>query len=214
MALINVPDIQNLDAATPELWNSRYGTIVNEINGNLDSNNLKDSAVTTAKLGASAVTSSKIVDGGVTSLKIYNAYKFSAYQGAALSALGNGVWTNAPINTKDFDTSNNFDTTNSRFVAPIAGFYSILAQIGITDAGIAGGPMIGALYKNGGGAIYGTSIVASGNNLSLNRVTFARLFQLAAGDYIELFGYVGEAGRNIIGGSQYTFLSGFLVSAT
>lgn len=60
MALINVPDIQNLDAATPELFNSRFGVIANEINGNIDDANLKAGAVITSKLANDAVTGAKI----------------------------------------------------------------------------------------------------------------------------------------------------------
>lgn len=70
MGLINVPDIQNLDAATPALWNSRYGTIVDVINGNLSSDNLADSAVTTAKLGALSVTAGKMAAAAITPDKL------------------------------------------------------------------------------------------------------------------------------------------------
>lgn len=69
MGLINVPDIENLDAATPDLWNTRFGTIVDVINGNLSSDNLASGAVTAAKLATGAVTEGKIDDLAVTSRK-------------------------------------------------------------------------------------------------------------------------------------------------
>ncbi len=46
--------------ASANLWNSRFALIVNEINGNLDTSNLKDAAVTTAKIAPGAVTSDKL----------------------------------------------------------------------------------------------------------------------------------------------------------
>lgn len=60
MATINLTDIQNLDPATPELFNSRFGLIVNELNGNIDDQNLKNLAVTTGKIANDAVTGAKI----------------------------------------------------------------------------------------------------------------------------------------------------------
>lgn len=69
MSLISFPEIQNLDDATPELFNSRYGEILAEINGNLTSDNLANGAVSTPKIADSAVTAAKIADGAVTAAK-------------------------------------------------------------------------------------------------------------------------------------------------
>lgn len=67
MPLINVPDIQFDDEATAELWNSRYATIVNLLNGNLDADNLAAGAVTSAKL-ASGAASANLDTGSVVQM--------------------------------------------------------------------------------------------------------------------------------------------------
>ncbi len=122
MALINVTDIQNLDAATPELFNSRFGIIANVINGALDSANLADGSVTAGKVATGAITTGKIADANVTPAKIYNPYKFSAYASTS-PTLSAGVATKAVLDTELFDTNSNFDTSLNRYVAPVAGFY-------------------------------------------------------------------------------------------
>lgn len=60
MTLVNITDIQTNDDAIPELWNSRFGAIVNVINGHIDQTNLADSGVTTDKIANAAVTAVKM----------------------------------------------------------------------------------------------------------------------------------------------------------
>lgn len=109
MGLINITDIQTNDDATAELWNSRFATIVNAINGNIDSANLADSAVTSAKLASLAVTSGKIADNAVTTGKIPDA-------AVTASKLLHGIIRNRQGGTSDDNTwqtggTNNTDTS-------------------------------------------------------------------------------------------------------
>lgn len=60
MGLINYEQIEDGFDASANLWNERYGIIFDEINGNLDSANLKNGAVTEAKIADGAVTSAKL----------------------------------------------------------------------------------------------------------------------------------------------------------
>lgn len=64
MTLVSITDIQNNDSATPELWNSRHGSIIDVINGNIDASNIKDNSVTYAKLSLS--------DGSIPIAKLAN----------------------------------------------------------------------------------------------------------------------------------------------
>lgn len=50
MSLIDYTNIENDAPAIANLWNERFGQVVNEINGKLDSSNLKDGAVTISKI--------------------------------------------------------------------------------------------------------------------------------------------------------------------
>ena len=58
--IANIDPIQPGDAASPNLWNSRYAAITTVLNGNVDSDNLKNGAVTREKIAAGAVSSDKI----------------------------------------------------------------------------------------------------------------------------------------------------------
>lgn len=60
MSLINYEQLEDGFDASANLWNERFGILFNEINGNLDSANLKNGAVTEAKIADGAVTSSKL----------------------------------------------------------------------------------------------------------------------------------------------------------
>jgi len=48
--LVNVPNINQDDDATPELFNSRFADIVNVLNGNIDASNIQDNSVTYSKM--------------------------------------------------------------------------------------------------------------------------------------------------------------------
>lgn len=125
------------------------------------------------------------------------------------------TWTKASINTKQFDTSNNFDATNFRFTAPINGYYQINGQVAITPAGASTNVgMRAAVYKNGAALIYSSTQPGNGSNTSVLNASMSRLLYLVTGDYIELYGYCGEGGRTINGDTNgvFTFLTGHLVS--
>lgn len=60
MGLINYEQLEDGFDASANLWNERFGILFNEINGNLDSANLKNASITTAKIAPGAVTSDKL----------------------------------------------------------------------------------------------------------------------------------------------------------
>lgn len=213
MALINVPDIQNLDAATPELWNTRFGTIVNEMNGNLDAANLKDAAVTASKLATDSVTTGKIADANVTPTKWYNPYKFSAYASANQS-LPNATSTKVTLDTELYDTNSNYDpTTNYRYTAPVSGFYSFRGSCGVSN--INPGVVVAYLYKNGAAVKTGNLSYGTGGN-DVGSVVVGDI-QLVSGDYIELYAYQSSGGAKntqTAGATGSISLAGHLISIT
>lgn len=58
--LLNINPIEPGDAASPNLWNTRFAAIQGVINGNIDSDNLRNGSVTTEKIASGSVTSDKI----------------------------------------------------------------------------------------------------------------------------------------------------------
>lgn len=60
MGLISINNLEDGVDATANLFNQRFGIIADAINGNLDSQNLADNAVTREKIASGAVTSDKL----------------------------------------------------------------------------------------------------------------------------------------------------------
>lgn len=98
-----------------------------------------------------------------------------------------------PINTntkvalanKDYDPFNSFDTTNSRYVAPVAGYYRVSLNCGFTTN--PGWNLY--LYKNG--ALY--SLLHNCATSTIGHATGTDTIQLAASDYIEMFVFCNAA---------------------
>jgi hypothetical protein len=143
----------------------------------------------------------------------YNPYKFKCYP-SAVTSMASSTWTKVAINTAVFDTSSNFNLSTNRFVVPITGFYCLCAQVAITQSGSTSGQQQAAMYKNGSLFILASTTPASGSGSSIGRPNICIFDKFTAGDYIELYGYCGEAGRAVDGGTTVTYMSGFLVSAT
>lgn len=208
MGLINVPLINNLDAATPDLFNSRYGTIVNAINGNLDNTNISAGGVSTSNLAASSITTAKINDAAVTPPKWTNPYKFSVYRNAGFTASGGTV----VMDTKIFDTGTNFSTTTGLYTVPVNGFYffSGYASTAISSnqswtAGLTFTGSRGSITETHSSGLSGTGTVGNGG-------TATGLYQLVAGDTVGLTFYAsGNAGSTGVVNNGF---SGFLVTIT
>jgi len=192
--------------------NTPLDTIYNDHNGNIDSNNLADNAVTTAKITDANVTTAKIADANVTPVKWTNPYKFSAY-----CSTGKAVNTTTAIvdlQTELFDTNNNF--ASSRYTAPVAGFYQINAQAWWASAG-AGTTEYASIHLRKNGSATNMPISeqtnGSGDANKMIRPKINYLIQLAAGDYIEL--WITTVGtRDLSAGQSYTYMNGYLVSQT
>lgn len=205
MPLLSITDLTNGTAADANIWNTRFAAIANILNGNLDADNYKDASITLAKMGSGVLA----VD------NVDNPYKFGAYLSAS-QGVSAATWTKANLNSEDFDTNSNFDNaTNYRYVVPVTGYYFIQGQIALSTTGTTNtANAAGAIYKNGSAVINGTQIAGSGDIKTILRVNMSRLLYLTAGDYMELYGYFSESGRSFAGGSDKTFMSGFLVSKT
>lgn len=155
-------------------------------------------------------------NGTVSTKALTNPYKFSVVLPSDQS-LSSSTWTKVSLSVENFDTGNNFDSvTNFRFTAPIAGFYFIQAQVGLSASGMTSSSIAaqGAIYKNGSLLINSSISPGNGSSTQVPRPLMGSLLQLAANDYIELYANIGEAGRAVQGGTATTFMNGFLVSTT
>jgi len=146
------------------------------------------------------------ITGVVENMK--NPYAFRVYRNSAWTA-GTGA-NKVQFDSEDFDTGSDFDsTTNNRFIAPVAGFYSFTATVTVS---VGAGDFYGVLLRKNG------STIANGQGF-VTYFAFNSMFvvttelQLAATDYIEVFFNNGSgSSRTGITGTSNTYFSGRMIS--
>jgi len=118
-------------------------------------------------------------------------------------SIASGSWTKINLNAEDFDTLNEFDTTNHKFVASQAGYYLVTGNLGWNPT-VADHIMYVGIYKNGS-LEAAVSYQSSCANTLYGALT--ALIHLAANDYLELWGYheYGTA-TNVLGERIITYL--------
>ena len=135
---------------------------------------------------------------------------FSAYISSTNQVLGSGTWTKIALNAEEFDTNNNFDTTNYRFTPTVAGYYMISAVGWVNSPGTNPSYVTTAIYKNGT-AIKQADLYGGANVNGAVTVTSV-IYLNGSTDYIEFYMYAagGNAGQYTYAGSANTYMSGFL----
>jgi len=104
------------------------------------------------------------------------------------TTVNDNVQTKIVLNAKEYDPNNNFDTSLSRYVAPIAGKYRITASAVAYDAEAKLAQVVGYIRKNNTGIIQRGNLPAGGSNtVAISTITMVHETQLAKGDYIEFF---------------------------
>jgi hypothetical protein len=153
---------------------------------------------------------------GVTLGTYGNIPAFSAYQtnGSANQSISSDSWTKAKIDTKEFDTNNNFDTTTYRFTPTVAGYYQLNGCLYLRNAA-ASALKISGIYKNGSIYKVGISIYFTGNYyIAADNLTVSTLMYLnGTTDYTELYGYINSSSASIGYGSTNSWFNGYLVKA-
>lgn len=147
-----------------------------------------------------------IMTGNLKANKFSNPYKFFAYRNSAYTpGSGNAI----VYDTEVFDTNGNFNTANGRYTVPVDGFYQINVM---TDQNVSAAPQDPQLQlrKNGTTVIGYQHIVNMYNGSSGLSLSLSGIYQLVAGDYLDVL--VGNL--PISGGISKNNFSGFLVSTT
>jgi|688.fasta_scaffold1076323_1 hypothetical protein len=137
---------------------------------------------------------------------------FSAYA-STNTTITNSTWTKVAINTENFDTNNNFDsTTNYRFTPTIAGYYQINFTCTTVASNNNGYWHYGAVYKNGSNYISATSVFPSGDIQNFTNNLSQVIYMNGSSDYLEFYVNVYAASGTVLygGGSTTTLASGYL----
>ena len=134
--------------------------------------------------------------------------KASAYLSANQENLTNNTWTKVTLDAENFDVGSDFDTTNSRFTAPVTGYYQVSAQVTwYSSSAVADKRYMIKIYKNGDTDLL-MNTVHSSLASSLSNV-ISCLIYLSANDYIELWANQGSGVDtvDIYGGSKLTYMT-------
>ena len=130
---------------------------------------------------------------------------FSAYL-ANNQTISTSTFVKITLNTEEFDTNNNFDsTTNYRFTPTVAGYYQISGCIQGPSSIV--GTLLTSIYKNGTEYKRGNNI--NNNTNQVSSIVSSVIYFNGSTDYVEL--YVNSGATPITGGVSYTYFSGSMV---
>lgn len=137
-------------------------------------------------------------------------------------SIGDAVNTTIQFNDVEFDTHNAYDTTNHRYVAPVAGYYYISLGVSFdTAGGYIQGVVTLSLRFNGNTNNVGSGRVVLHNGTDNNTTevgggaSFIVYFN-GTTDYMDTQAYMNSDGtRNMLGASGYknTWMCGHLIRA-
>ena len=114
-----------------------------------------------------------------------------------------GTETKVQLDTVIFDIQGEYDTTNYRFTATEDGIYVVTGQVALDV--IAAGDKIRAYIKVNGATRNKIALTAS--DASLHSLIVAHIFQLSAGDYVELYAANMDSNDTILAGIDTTKMS-------
>lgn len=150
------------------------------------------------------ISTAMLADSSITGVKMGQPVAFKVYNASGTS-FTNGVdsvkatWAN-----EKFDYGNNF--ASNKFTAPYNGIYHFDAELGDWSASATRSFL--SFYKNG-------ASIAIGQDAASRKCDASCTLELAAGDYIEVYGFQ-SSGANRTGGSSENgpYFMGYLVGRT
>jgi len=145
-------------------------------------------------------------------INIKNTAKARAFLNTLQTVIGH-AFVKIALDAKTYDPGGNFDIANSRFVAPIAGFYLVLGGIRVTDATLVADRNYGAhIYRNS------IKILETWQQSSVARrltIFTYDVIELAVNDFVELFMYQDSPGPvDLVANSFSTFMAVHLLSTS
>ena len=127
-------------------------------------------------------------------------------------SISSGVYTKIGLNSELFDTNNNFNTSNNRFLPTVAGYYQISAQVSISVGSVVGTVAL-QVQKNGSSILEAFQTIANVGNAYMpagNKLVYMN----GTTDYLEFFAFQNSGvSCNAAAGESVTFFSAALVRA-
>mgnify|MGYP000187931601 FL=1 len=109
---------------------------------------------------------------------------------------------------EDFDNGNNFNTSTSRFVAPVAGYYQFHYHSLMNSPTVNSGYGYLKFLKNGG-TLYPYAHSDYNGTTSYIDLGISDIIYLSANDYVEVYQY--SAGLGVYSGASYNSFTGHLI---
>lgn len=135
-----------------------------------------------------------------------NGPAFSAYASSG-TVCSNGGSTKIVLNSEEFDTNNNFDsTTNYRFTPTVAGYYNVN---GYVSCGSSSGCYI-TIFKSGSEFKRGTQTESASPQVGY--IVTSQIYFNGTTDYAELyFGNFSGSSKTTNSGSSFTYFQAAMV---
>lgn len=157
-------------------------------------------------IASGSVTTAKLADGAVTSQKTKTTVAFFAYLG--VSQITSNSTFKVALGAELYDQGSNYDTTQYRFVAPVAGVYHFDMTASAGNASTM--RLTPTIYKNGTQLMIGPTLDVPYVSCELHTD-----LKLNANDYIEFYLACNNvAGLNFGTAPLSTYMSGHLVGTT
>lgn len=131
--------------------------------------------------------------------------KVRAYRATSSQTIATDTLTKVQFNAESYDSQGEFDsTTNYRFTATKAGYYAIIASL-IWSDNVATKVYELRISKNGAEVAKTWVVGSDGGNTP---VTLSDIIYLAAGDYIEIYGFQNTGGNvNVVYSASMSFMT-------
>jgi len=177
--------------------------------------------VTSFSAGTTGLTPNTSTTGAITlagTLAVANGGTGMTTGGPAFSAYGNtnqtissGVATKVVINTEQFDTNSNFDTSTYRFTPTVAGYYQVNGVVEAYGGGMSISAYALSLYKNGSEFIRGTLLSGLLPDEVYPNVS-GIVYMNGSTDYLELYMSVTSLGTiTLYGSNSYKLFSAGMI---